>query len=102
MKIQVNAHSSVDGTDLLTEMIEATIHAGLDRYGDRLTRVEAHLSEQDRTKGKDQGDDSCMLEARPTGMKPVAVTGTGGSRLDRTFGRIDSRDADATIRQNRP
>ena len=115
MKIQVNAHSSVEGSDALTEMIEATVHAGLDRYGDRLTRIEAHLSEQDRTAGEDRGQDSCLLEARPTGMKPVVVTGTGDTierachdatqkmqrLLDSTFGRIDSRNADATIRQNR-
>jgi hypothetical protein len=58
MRIQVNAHSSVDGSDTLIEVIKTTVQAGLDRYGDRLTHVEAHPSEQCRTKGKD----TCLLD----------------------------------------
>ena len=55
-----------------------------------------------------------MLEARPSGMDAVAVTGTGDtierachdatnkiqSLLGTTFGRIDDRDGHATIRQS--
>lgn len=55
-----------------------------------------------------------MLEARPAGMQPVVVTDFSDtveqavagaaqkmqSLLNSTFGRIDGRDADATIRQN--
>ncbi len=115
MKIQVNTSSSVEGSDALTLVIEATVHSALDRYGDRLTRVEAHLSEDDSAPGESREGLQCMLEVRPTGMDPVVVTAVADtleqachdagrkmqSVLDSTFGRIDSRDSDATIRQNR-
>ena len=116
MKIQVNSDSSVEGSDAHDLTVETTIHGALDRYGERLTRVEAHLSSEESTGGKSETRIRCLLEARPTGMDPVVVTGSGDtierachdathkmqSLLDSTFGRIDSRDADATIRQNRP
>ncbi len=115
MKIQVNTDSSVEGSDALAVTVETTVRAALDRYGDRLTRVEAHLSDEDGTTGENREGKQCLLEARPSGMDPVVVTGSADtiehachdatqkiqSLLDSTFGRIDSRDAHATIRQNR-
>ncbi len=115
MKIQVNTDSSVEGSDAQALTVETTIHSALDRYGDRVTRVEAHLSSDDSAQDKTHQGIRCLLEARPTGMGPVVVTGTGDtierachdatqkmqSLLDSTFGRIDSRDAAATIRQTR-
>ena len=115
MKIQVNTDSSVEGSESLAQAVEATVHAALDRYGDRLVRVEVHLSDENSTTGENRREKRCLLEARPAGMDPVVVTGSADtverachdatqkmqSLLDSTFGRIDSRDADATIRQNR-
>ncbi len=116
MKIQVNSDSSVEGSEAHALTVETTIHSALDRYGDRLTRVEAHLSSDDSGADTSHPGIRCLLEARPTGMDPVVVTGSGDtierachdatqkmqSLLDSTFGRIDSRDESATIRQARP
>jgi hypothetical protein len=114
MKIQLNTDSSIEGSDALAQTLETTIHAALDRYGDRITRVEVHLSDEDGTTGAGPSAMRCLLEARPAGLDPVVVTGSADtierafhdaaqkmqSVLDSTFGRIDSRDADATIRHN--
>lgn len=113
MKIQLNSDSSVEGSDTLAQTVDTTIHAALDRYADRLTRAEVHLSAED---GNDPEGTRCLLEVRPAGMDPVVVTGSADTierachdaaqkmqrLLDSTFGRIDSREADATIRQNGP
>lgn len=115
MKIQVNTDNSVEGNDAHTLTVETAVRSGLDRYGDRLTRVEAYLSSDDNAADKGQMGIKCLLEARPASMDPVVVTGTGDtierachdathkmqSLLDSTFGRIDSQDGNATIRQNR-
>jgi hypothetical protein len=115
MHIHVNTDRSIEGSDALALTVQSTIDAALDRYGDRLTRIEAHLSDEDGTKGAKCGGMRCLLEAHPSGLQPVVVTGSGDSverachdatqkmqsLLDSTFGRIDSRDADATIRQRR-
>jgi regulator of PEP synthase PpsR (kinase-PPPase family) len=116
MKIQLNSDSSIEGSDALAQTVETTIHAALDRYADRITRVEVHLSDEDGTTSSGPRAMQCLLEARPAGLDPVVVTGSADtvdrachdaaqkmqSLLDSTFGRIDSRDSDATIRQNRP
>ena len=114
MKIQVDTDRSVDGSEALVQMVETTVRNALDRYGDRLTRIEVHLGGNGGV-GDSRQEKRCLLEARPSGMDPVVVTGTAGTieqachdatqkmrrLLDSTFGRIDSRDGDATIRHQR-
>lgn len=116
MKIQVNTDRNVEGSEALVQMVEAEVQYGLDRFDDRLTRVEVHLGDESGEKDGSGADKRCLLEARPTGMQPVVVTdfadtveqavvgATGKMRslLNSTFGRIDGRDADATIRQDEP
>jgi hypothetical protein len=95
-------------------MVEGEVQSALERYEDRLTRVEAHLSDVDAEKSKGSADKRCLLEARPSGMQPVVVTGSGDTYerachdatrkmqrlLKSTFGRIEGRDGHATIRHN--
>ncbi len=114
MKIQVETDRSVESTEGLVRMVEGEVQSALERFEDRLTRVEVHLSDEDGEKTGGGADKRCLLEARPAGMQPVAVTGSGGtleqacrdatrkmqSVLKSTFGRIDGRDGHATVRQN--
>lgn len=114
MKIQVSTDSNVEGSEALAVSVEAVVRSELLRYEDRLSRVEVHLSDQDSEKRGSGTDKQCLLEARPVGIQPIVVTGSAGTieqacldasqkmlrRLDSTFGRIDGRDAQATIRQN--
>jgi hypothetical protein len=114
MKIQVNTDHNVEGSEALVLMVEAEVQSALERFVDRLTRVEVHLGDENGEKDGSGADKRCMLEARPAGMQPVAVTDfadtveqavVGATRkmqgvLNSTFGRIDERDADATIRHN--
>ncbi len=106
MKIQVNSDSSVEVDDALTQTIESTIQTALDRFQERITRVEVHLSDEDGAQRNDPKAMRCLLEARPTGMDPVVVTGSADTvenschdaaqkmqrLLDSAFGRLDSRD----------
>ena len=116
MKIQVNTDHSVDGSEALVLLVEGEVQSALERFEDRLTRVEVHLGDESHEKGGSHADKRCLLEARPAGMQPVVVTDfaetleqavVGASQkmqslLNSTFGRIDGRDADATIRQDEP
>ncbi len=113
MDIQINTDGSVEGSESLSAGVEAEVRSALDRYADRLTRIEVHLGEEDGNRDSDGTDKRCLLEARPSGMEPVVVTAVAGTieqtchdaarkmqrLLNSTFGRIDERDADATIRQ---
>jgi hypothetical protein len=114
MKIQVNTDRNVDGSEAVVLWVEAEVESALERFEDRLTRVEVHLADESGEKDGSGADKRCLLEARPEGMQPVAVTDFSDtveqavigatqkmqSLLNSTFGRVDGRDADATIRQN--
>src|SRR5262249_58393164 len=66
--------------------VTATIEAGLSRYKERLTRVEAHLSDVNGPKGG--RDCRCSLEARPAGRQPVAVTNEAYTPDDAVKGAV--------------
>lgn len=67
MLVLVNTNSNTHGSLELNQRIEAIVAATLDRFGERLTRVEVFLSDENGS--KTHGDDKkCVLEARPANM----------------------------------
>jgi len=112
MQIEVTTDNNVDGNDALTARVAAEVTAGLSRFSDQLTRVEVHLGDENADKGG-LADKRCMIEARPAGQQPVAVTNHGAtveeasngalrkltSLLDSQFGRLDNRKRGATVRR---
>lgn len=104
MQILLNSDNHITGTVELTNQVEAEVQHSLERFADRITRVEVHIKDVNSHKGG--GDDVvCTMEARPRGHSPVAVTERGAtpaiavsaaaatlqSALQRTFGRLDER-----------
>ncbi len=69
MKIQINTDSNISGRKIMAVHVSGVVEQALNRYADRLTRVEVHLSDEN-------GHDSqrCMIEARLEGRNPTAVT----------------------------
>jgi hypothetical protein len=112
MLIQVDTDRTVENDERLVAMVEAEVNSTLGRFEERLTRVEAHLSEEAGAKKSTGAEVRCLLEARPAKHQPVVVKGSGDSLehackdatrkmqavLTTTFGRIGDRNADATIR----
>jgi len=112
MEIQVRTDHTVDGTEELILFVEDEVVAGLAEFSERITRVNVHLGDESgATAG--EADIRCMIEARPAGHEPVAVTHhatttdeatRGASRrmhdkLASLFGRLNPRHAGApTIR----
>lgn len=113
MQIQVNTDDGTQGGDDLVGLIEAEVQAVLGRFESHLTRIEIHLG--DENGGKSGEDDKrCMMEARPTGQQPIAVTHraatveqayTGAARklrsmLESKFGRLQDQKGGVSIRDN--
>ena len=104
MQILLNSDNHIAGTLELTERVESELQAALDRFADRLTRVEVHLKDVNSVKGGND-DIACTIEARPRGLPPVVVTEHAASvalalssaadtmqgALERTFGRLEDR-----------
>ena len=111
MQIQVNTHDAAGDHEGLAGRVEAEVAAALGRFADRLTRVEIHLGDENAAKSG-AADKRCMIEARPAGQQPVAVTHKAASLeeacagaadklanlLESRFGRLDDRKGAASIR----
>ena len=73
MQVQVNTDNHIHGREEIVALVETSVEGAVGRFRDRITRVEAHLS--DTNSHKTKGDDiRCVLEARLAGHQPIAVT----------------------------
>ena len=86
MQIQVNTDDNIEGRENLVRHIETEVGRILSRFGDQVTRVEIHLSDENAGK-PGNADKRCLMEARPAGRPPV----TAGSAPDQ------GRQEDAAI-----
>ena len=71
MQIQINSDHHITGSPELAGHVQALVRDTLDRYSDRITRVEVHLNDINGVKGG--ADKRCLMEARLGGLGPVAV-----------------------------
>ncbi len=113
MQINVNTDRNVEGRDELARQVEAEVQATLGRFSGQLTRVEVHLGDENASKGGG-ADMRCVMEARPAGQQPIAVThhaatldeacsGAAGKLerlLESKFGRQNDHKGAASIRDN--
>ncbi len=88
MQVQVNTDHNVRGSEQLDLHIRSTVQASLGRFGEWITRVEVHLSDDNGDKSR--GDDKrCLMEARPAGMQPVVVTHVAGTIDEAVEGAVE-------------
>lgn len=73
MQVMLNTDHHLSGSDELAARVEADVTAALDRFGERVMRVEVHLNDENGTKAGAR-DKRCMMEARVRGHEPVAVS----------------------------
>lgn len=104
MQFKFNSDNQVNGSQDVADQVEQNVRQHLSRFEARLTRIEVHLSDVD---GRKQGpaDMRCLLEVRPNGLGPVAVsheadtidqavagaTSKMTGSLDRVLGRLINR-----------
>jgi ribosomal subunit interface protein len=73
MQVQINHDNHVRiGADF-SERLTRTLESSLSQFGDRLTRVEVHLADENARKNG-ASDKRCVLEAHLAGLEPIAVT----------------------------
>lgn len=92
MQIHVRTDHHVSGREAVATHIEGLINGSLGRFSDQITRVEAHISDENGP-GKGGGDDiRCVLEARVNGRPPMAVTNNAGTVHDSVAGAVDKME----------
>jgi ribosome-associated translation inhibitor RaiA len=108
MQIQVHTDNHIPGDERLADYTEAHIRDALGHLTDRVTRIDAHLADENGEgkggEGKGSDDKRCMLEAHVAGQPPIAVThhadtvkeAIGGAvdKLEKVLGGIEDRRRD--------
>jgi len=72
-QIQVNFADNSHSEALEVQVREAIDQHITERFGERLTRIEVHLGDENSPKKSSETDKRCMIEARPRGRDPIIV-----------------------------
>jgi ribosome-associated translation inhibitor RaiA len=105
MIIQINTDSNIEGNAELVQQITAVVSNGLERFSEKVTRVEVHLSDENSENKFGTDDKRCLLEARLAGLQPISVSDRAATleqavdsaveklkrSLDNTMGRLGQR-----------
>jgi hypothetical protein len=105
MIIQVHTDNHIPGSQDLNREVEGVVEGAMERFENRITRVEVHLSDEDGSQRQQGPMIRCRMEARPANRQPVVVSADGESvelavqsaaeKLERllasTFDRLDTR-----------
>lgn len=73
MQIQINTDHNLKVHESEAGQLRAIVQDVIGRFAEHITRVEMHLSDENASKRGDD-DKRCLLEARPEGRNPVAVS----------------------------
>jgi ribosome-associated translation inhibitor RaiA len=72
MQINVNTDRTIEKHQGLDEHVEGVVQSSIGRFGEQVTRVDVHLSNENKEKQADGGN-YCMMEARVSGYQPIVV-----------------------------
>ena len=99
MIIQINTDSNIEGNRELAQQVETVVGDSLERFGDQITRVEVHLSDENSDKKFGTEDKRCLLEARLAGLQPMAVSHQAATMEQAVDGAVDKlmRSIDTTL-----
>lgn len=88
MMILLNTDHNIEGTENFRTMFTDLIKDELGHYSEHITRIEAHLADEN---GKKSGpnDIRCVLEARIEGRQPIAVTSHADTHYQAVAGATD-------------
>ncbi len=92
MIVQFNTGSNINGKERLTTPFVELITGELSRFSEHITRIEAHLTDEDGSKNG-INDKRCVLEARIEGKQPTAVTSHANTYQQAVEGAIDKLKA---------
>ena len=99
MQILVNTDHNIEGHDGLRRHVESLVEGTFGRFGERITRIEVHLTDENSGAKAGDNDKRCAMEARVAGIPPVTVTHSAGSIDQAIEGAADKleRTLDSTL-----
>ena len=73
MQVQIHTDNHIEGTEAMAQWATSTITTALARFSGQITRVEAHLSDENGGKKNKEDSIQCTLEARLEGHQPLVL-----------------------------
>ena len=76
----------------MTGRVQDVVEDEIGRFGDRITRVEVHLSDENSSEKTGDNDKRCVMEARLAGLQPITVSDEGPSleaAVDGAAGKLE-------------
>ena len=73
MQIQIYSDHHITGSPQLAGHVQALVRDTLERYSDRITRVEVHLSDLNSGGKGGSTDKRCLMEARIGGVGAISA-----------------------------
>jgi hypothetical protein len=67
MQININTDKTIERHQGLDDHVASVVNAAVGRFGEQITRVEVHLSDDNSQKSADGGN-RCLLEARDSSL----------------------------------
>ncbi|MEO5696943.1 MAG: HPF/RaiA family ribosome-associated protein [Burkholderiaceae bacterium] len=104
MQVLLNTDPNVDGRQQMAVHLEAVVKDALDRFGEHITRVEAHLSDANSQAKGHPDEIRCTLEARLKGRDPIVVkdhAGTAHQAISGAVGKL-KRAISTALDKNEP
>lgn len=88
MQVQINTDKNIDGNERLVNYYTSEIKSELDRFEEKITRVEVHLGDENSTKFG-LNDKKCLIEVRMANKQPVVVNNNSDTIEKAFFGAIE-------------
>ena len=79
MQVFLNTDPHTDGRHEMAEHLTAVVKDALGRFGEHITRVEAHIADENSHVKASPNEIRCTLEARLAGLEPVVVKDRAGN-----------------------
>ncbi|HMC15689.1 MAG TPA: HPF/RaiA family ribosome-associated protein [Albitalea sp.] len=89
MQVLLNTGTHVDGRHQMAEHLETVVKDALGRFGGQITRVEAHVAQQNSQVKGNPDEIHCTLEARLAGREPVVVKDHASTAHQAIHGAVD-------------
>lgn len=99
MIIQVNTDSNIEGNREVAQQVKTEVANSLERFKEKITRVEVHLSDENSDKKFGTEDMRCLLEARLAGRNPVSVSHQAATLEQAVHGAVEKlkRSLESTL-----
>jgi ribosomal subunit interface protein len=89
MQVLVQTDNQIDNREELSSYVQSVVIDAIDRFGEHVTSVQVHLHDDNSAEKKGDEDKRCMMEARLTHLKPIAVSQLAGNLHQAINGAAD-------------